>query len=96
MIQSFGNQLTEKIFNGIRDKEVSKFPQDVLSTARRKLDMIEYATVLQDLVIPPGNRLEKLKGDLEGCYSIRINNQWRIVFNWQDDGAHDVRIMDYH
>ena len=96
MIQSFGDGLTEKIFNGLRDKEVSKFPQDVLSSARRKLDMIEFATVLQDLAMPPGNRLEKLKGDLEGSYSIRINDQWRIVFRWQDDSAHDVRIMDYH
>lgn len=96
MIQSFGNQLTEKIFNGVRDKEVSKLPQDVLSTAKRKLDMIEYATALQDLLVPPGNRLEKLKGDLDGFYSIRINDQWRIVFKWQDDVAHDVRIMDYH
>jgi toxin HigB-1 len=96
LIQSFGDQLTEKIFNGVRDKEVSKFPQDVLSTAKRKLDMIEYATALQDLMVPPGNRLEKLKGDLDGCYSIRINDQWRIVFKWQDDAAHDVRIMDYH
>jgi len=96
LIQSFGDQLTEKIFNGVRDKEVSKFPQDALSTAKRKLDMIEYATALQDLLVPPGNRLEKLKGDLEGCYSIRINDQWRIVFKWQDEAAHDVRIMDYH
>ncbi|HEY9869039.1 MAG TPA: type II toxin-antitoxin system RelE/ParE family toxin [Candidatus Obscuribacterales bacterium] len=96
MIQSFGNRLTEKIFNGIRDKEVSKFPQDVLNIAKRKLDMIEFATVLQDLAIPPGNRLEKLKGDLEGYYSIRINDQWRIVFIWQDDGAHGVLIIDYH
>jgi len=96
LIQSFGDQLTEKIFNGVRDKEVSKFPQDVLSTAKRKLDMIEYATILQDLLTLPGNRLEKLKGDLESCYSIRINDQWRIVFKWQDNGAHDVRIMDYH
>jgi Plasmid maintenance system killer protein len=96
LIQSFGDELTEKIFNGLRDKEVSKFPQDVLSSARRKLDMIEFATVLQDLAMPPGNRLEKLKGDLEGSYSIRISDQWRIVFQWQDDGAHAVRIMDYH
>lgn len=96
MIQSFGSQLTEKLFNGIRDKEVSRFPQDVLSSAKRKLDMIEYASILQDLAIPPGNRLEKLQGDLEGSYSIQINDQWRIVFKWHDDGAHDVRIMDYH
>ena len=96
MIQSFGDGLTEKIFNGVRDREVSKFPRDVLSTAKRKLDVIEYATVLQDLAVPPGNRLEKLKGDLEGYCSIRINDQWRIVFRWQDESAHDVRIMDYH
>lgn len=96
MIQSFGSQLTEKIFYGIRGKEISRFPQDVLGTAKRKLDMIEYATTLQDLLVPPGNRLEKLKGVLDGYYSIRINDQWRIVFKWQDDTAHDVQIIDYH
>lgn len=58
--------------------------------------MIEYATSLQDLLVPPGNRLEKLKGVLDGYYSIRINDQWRIVFKWQDHKAHDVQIMDYH
>ena len=58
--------------------------------------MIEFATVLQDLAVPPGNRLEKLKGDLDGTYSIRINDQWRIIFRWQEDGAHDVQIVDYH
>lgn len=96
MIQSFGSHLTEKIFHGVRDKEVSRFPQAVLSAARRKLDMIEYAAALQDLLTPPGNRLEKLAGNMEGLYSIRINDQWRIVFEWRDDGAHDVRITDYH
>ncbi|HEY9712285.1 MAG TPA: type II toxin-antitoxin system RelE/ParE family toxin [Chroococcales cyanobacterium] len=96
MIQSFGNDLTAKIFSGQKDKETARFPQDVLTSARRKLDMIEFATLLQDLAMPPGNRLEKLKGALEGSYSIRINDQWRIVFQWQDDGAHDVRIIDYH
>ena len=64
--------------------------------ARRKLLMIDAAVDLRDLRVPPGNRLEKLKGDRSGQYSIRINDQWRICFRWQKDGAHDVEIIDYH
>ena len=63
---------------------------------RRKLDMLHYADDLKDLCSPPNNRLESLKGGLSGLYSIRINNQWRIVFRWSDAQAHDVRIIDYH
>jgi len=96
MIQSFGNQLTEKIFNGIRDKEVSRFPQNIFKIAKRKLDMVNFASHLQDLTEPPANRLEKLMGDLKGFYSIRINDQWRIVFRWEADGAYEVKITDYH
>ena len=68
---------------------------NVRSVVRRKLDMLHYAKELNDLRSPPGNRLEGLSGDLQGCYSIRINDQWRIVFRW-DNQPYDVRIIDYH
>jgi toxin HigB-1 len=93
MIQSFASRETEKIFKG----QVSrKLPVDIQKTARRKLLYLEDADDLRDLLAPPGNRLEKLRGDREGQYSIRINDQWRICFRWQDDHAHDVEIVDYH
>lgn len=97
-IQSFGagDDLTEKIFYGIRDREVSRFPQDVLASAQRKLDAINAASMLQDLSAPPANRLEKLKGDLKNFWSIRINDQWRIIFIWSADGVYSVQITDYH
>ncbi|HEU5298760.1 MAG TPA: type II toxin-antitoxin system RelE/ParE family toxin, partial [bacterium] len=69
---------------------------DVQRTARRKLAMIDAAETLQDLRVPPGNRLEKLTGDREGQYSIRINDQWRICFRWEGNNAYDVEITDYH
>ncbi|MFO7537428.1 MAG: type II toxin-antitoxin system RelE/ParE family toxin [Chloroflexota bacterium] len=93
MIQSFASKETEKIFKG----QVSrKLPLDIQKTARRKLLYLEDADDLQDLLAPPGNRLEKLRGDREGQYSIRINDQWRICFRWQDNYAYDVEIVDYH
>lgn len=95
-IRSFGNSLTEKIFLGIKDKEASKFPQDIKKIAVRKLDLIEGAEILLDLASPPGNKLEKLIGDLKEFWSIRINDQWRIIFKWLDDGPHEVQITDYH
>lgn len=94
-IQSFGDSLTEKIFLGIKDKEVFKFPAQVLSVARRKLDMIEAAMVLQE-ASPPGNKLHALKDDLKGYHSIPINDQWVIVFRWGDNGPEQVAIQDYH
>jgi toxin HigB-1 len=95
-IQSFGDSLTEKIFLGVKDKEVSKFPQAVLRVTERKLDMLEAAAKVQDIASPPANRLEKLKGELAEFWSIRINDQWRIIFKWLDDGPHEVKITDYH
>lgn len=95
-IQSFGDDRTEKNFLGVRDKAVSKFPPDVLKIAERKLDMVEAAAAIRDLASPPANRLEKLKGSDSEFWSIRINDQWRIVFKWLDDGPHEVRITDYH
>jgi proteic killer suppression protein len=78
MIKSFGDRETEKIWNGLRSR---KLPNEIQETARRKLRMINSSQDVVDLRIPPANRLEKLKGDLQDWYSIRINNQWRIVFN---------------
>lgn len=93
MIQFFASKETEKIFHG----QVSrKLPLDTQKTARRKLLYLEDADDLQDLLAPPGNRLEKLRGDREGQYSIRVNDQWRICFIWQDNRAYDVEIVDYH
>jgi len=68
----------------------------VAKIVRRKLDMLDYANQLDDLKAPPGNRLEKLKGDLKGFYSIRVNDQWRIIFQWVDQGAWNVSVQDYH
>jgi len=96
MIASFGDRATEDFYHGLRTKRVRRIPRDIWRVARRKLDIIEYAYVLQDLAVPPGNRLEALKGDLDGYHSIRINDQWRVVFRWQSGAAHDVAIVDYH
>jgi toxin HigB-1 len=93
MIISFGNKDTEKIWNGIVVKKPSK---DIQSIGRRKLRMINNSIDLMDLRIPPSNRLEKLFGDLKKYYSIRINNQWRIIFVWENGNAFDVEIIDYH
>lgn len=93
MIKGFGDKQTEKIWNGIRSK---KLPNEIQNVARRKLRMLNNAQEVNDLRIPPANRLEKIKGDLKDFYSIRINNQWRIIFQWKNDDAYDVEIVDYH
>ncbi len=93
MIISFGNKETEKIWNRIVVKKPSK---DIQNIGRRKLRMLNNSTDLSDLRIPPSNRLEKLIGDLKKYYSIRINNQWRIIFVWENGNAFDVEIIDYH
>ena len=93
MIESFAAKETEKIFHG----EIStKLPIDIQRTARRKLLYLDEAENLQDIQAVPGNRLEKLKGDRAGQYSIRINDQWRICFEWVDNKAKNVEIIDYH
>ncbi|MFW5757948.1 MAG: type II toxin-antitoxin system RelE/ParE family toxin [Bacteroidota bacterium] len=91
MIVSFGSKNTEKIWNGER---VKKMPIEIQQIGRRKLRMINNSQNWSDLKIPPSNRLEKLKDS--DFYSIRINDQWRIVFRWIDNNAHDVEIVDYH
>ncbi|MBS1597114.1 MAG: type II toxin-antitoxin system RelE/ParE family toxin [Bacteroidetes bacterium] len=93
MIQSFGSKETENIWNGIR---LSKLPNEVQQVGRRKLRMLNNSSNLNDLKIPPSNKLEKLKGNLKDFYSIRINDQWRIIFKWVNGNAFEVKILDYH
>lgn len=93
MIISFGSKDTEKIWSGIR---VAKLPLEVQSIGRRKLRMINNSQNIQDLTIPPSNKLEKKQGQLKDYYSIRINDQWRIIFKWDKGNAADVEIIDYH
>jgi proteic killer suppression protein len=93
MIKSFCDKETEKVWNAIRSK---KLPEAIQEVARRKLRMLNSAQDLNDLRIPPSNRLEKLKGSQDDYYSIRINDQWRIVFRWCQNDAFDIQIIDYH
>ena len=92
MIRSFADKKTEALFNRQRVRQFEQFER----AARRKLEMLEAASVLDDLRSPPGNRLEALKGDRKGQHSISINQQWRICFVWKDNGPYDVEIIDYH
>ena len=92
MIKSFNDKETEKNFNGINSKKYSAIQR----IAKRKLDMIHFAFQEQDLVVPPANHFEYLKGDLKGYCSIRINDQFRIIFRFQNSIAEDVQIIDYH
>jgi len=93
MIKSFKDKETEKVYSR---EGSSKLPRDIQQIALRKLRMINNAKNLNDLRIPPANRLEKLKGTRAGQYSIRINDQWRICFTWQEADAYDIEITDYH
>ncbi len=93
MIKSFGNKETEKIWTGEKSK---KLPGRIQQIGRRKLRMLNNSQDLQDLRIPPANRLEKLSGKHKNYHSIRINNQWRIMFIWKNGNAFDVEIIDYH
>jgi proteic killer suppression protein len=93
MIKSFRCKETEKIF--LR-KNSPRLPSQIQRVAQRKLNILDAADEIEDLRIPPGNRLEKLKGDREGEYSIRINEQWRLCFSWYEGNAFDVEIVDYH
>lgn len=93
MIRSFRSKEAERVFNRTRS---AKLPGDIQQVALRKLRMLNRSSSLADLRVPPANRLERLKGDREGQYSIRINEQWRICFRWVDGDAFDVEIVDYH
>ncbi|MDQ3956673.1 MAG: type II toxin-antitoxin system RelE/ParE family toxin [Actinomycetota bacterium] len=96
MIGSFADRATEALFHGESGKAIRRIPSDIRSVAIRKLDLLNAAHELQDLRVPAGNRLEVLKGDLRGKHSIRINDQWRIIFRWRDGDAQEVEIDDYH
>ena len=97
MILSFANKATEDVFDGVNSAEARKLlPRELLKIALRKLDQLNAADRLDDLKAPPGNRLELLKGDRKGQYSIRINDQYRICFVWTTEGPDLVEIVDYH
>ena len=96
MIYSFKDSLTEDIYHGMFSKKTRKIPDDVINIALRKLDQLNAAIDINDMKIPPGNRLEKLKRDLQDYYSIRINDKYRIIFQWKNNDAHNVSITDYH
>jgi len=96
MIQSFGNRLAEDLYDDKDTKSVRRIPRELHRRARRKLLFLHDAAELRDLRKPPGNRLEALKGDQRGFHSIRINDQWRIVFRWQNGNAYEVQVIDYH
>lgn len=93
MIRSFADKRTENIFNGVRERS---FPASLVKRARSKLDRINYAASITDLRIPPGNRLERLRGDREGQYSIRVSRGWRICFVWRDGDAFEVELVNHY
>jgi proteic killer suppression protein len=93
VIRSFGDRATERLWN---EERVRTYDPRIMRTALRKLEQLHAAMVLDDLRVPPGNRLEALKGDRRGQHSIRINDQWRICFVWKEGGADHVQVVDYH
>ena len=96
MIKTFKDRTTEDVYNGLNTGQARKLPVQLQNIMRRKLDMLDAATMLDDLRSPPGNRLEKLKRNLAGYWSIRVNDQFRVVFEWKDGNAFEVQITDYH
>ncbi|MBF0489819.1 MAG: type II toxin-antitoxin system RelE/ParE family toxin [Candidatus Omnitrophica bacterium] len=96
MIITFLSEATRDIYDGLESKQARRMPQTIWKVAQRKLDMLNAAYSLNDLKSPPANRLEVLKGHLKGKYSIRINDQYRLVFEFRDGNAYEVEIVDYH
>jgi len=96
MIESFADKATSDLYNGKTNSRVKRLPSQVREVAVYKLDVLNAAQTLNDLRSPPGNRLEALKGDFAGFFSIRTNAQWRLVFRWQGSNAFDVELIDYH
>ena len=96
MIASFRDRALESFYYRGPGRKSRRIPADLYAAIRRKLDRLNAATDLNDLRVPPGNRLEALRGERQGAYSIRVNDQWRIVFRWKDDAPHDVELTDYH
>lgn len=93
MILSFGDKTTQKIWGG---EWIKNLPTEIQEITRRKLRMLNNSVDIKDLMIPPSNRLEKLKGNLKEFYSIRVNDQWRIIFRWENGNAYHVELIDYH
>ena len=96
MIHSFGDDATKDVFHGINSRLARTIPKGLWAVVRRKLDMVNAATGVGALRVPPGNRLEALRGDRAGWFSIRVNDQYRITFHFEGEHAHDVRCEDYH
>ena len=96
MIVTFGDRATEDLYHNRLTSRARRFPPEIVGPALVKLDMVDAAGAIVDLSAPPGNRLEALRGELAGFHSIRVNQQWRIVFRWEDGNAHEVRLTDYH
>jgi len=96
MIETFGNALAEDLFDDKRTKATRVFPPKLRRAGRRKLLYLHDASELRDLRVPPGNRLERLKGRWKGFHSIRINDQWRVIFRWEGGNALNVQVVDYH
>jgi proteic killer suppression protein len=96
MIASFGDRATEDLYHGRPTARARRFPRTVVDAALVKMDSLNGAASTLDLRSPSGNRLEALKGDLKGWHSIRVKDQWRLIFRWQGNDAHKVRLTDYH
>ena len=96
MIRTFGDKATQDIFDGINSREARKVPASVWNAAKKRLDRVNYASDIRDLAVIQGNRLEKLSGKMVGFHSIRINDQFRLIFRWSNGQADEVRITDYH
>ena len=96
MIESFSDSATSDLYHGRNTSRVRRFSPEIRRLAIRKLDILNAAQALDDLREPPGNRFKSLKGELAGYRSIRVNDQWRIIFQWQNNGAYSVSLTDYH
>ncbi len=96
MIKNFKSKAAQDIFDGIFSAQARKIPITLYNKIRRLFDQINSATKIETLRVPPGNNLEKLKGNLENFWSVRANKQWRVIFMWQDNDAYDVDVVDYH
>jgi len=96
VIRNFGDEATDDLFHGVSSKASRRLPQTLWKVAQRKLDMLNAAHALRDLLAPPANRLEALKGNWKGYHSIRVNDQYRVVFRWHEGNGQDVQIIDYH
>lgn len=96
MIVSFADRATEDLYHNRSTARARRFPPDIVGAALLKMDVLNAAAAMRDLQSPPGNRLEAPRGRLAGSHSIRVTDRWRIVFRWENNNAHDVRLMDYH